>query len=305
MRMARTLVLCWLILVAQPFCHGEIMVGESIEWLVDSSESIGHYKVTKAEPGEKGKTWVYTDVQCTLASGLKGAGPENTQFQHYAQGTAKEPPKAPREGSEFLVFFSPKKEQPSVRYHISLSAPAVRGFRSVAFTKDARVLKSKEEILETVAERIKLDRSVDVPSPGKSANVFTPPGNGCLRVEIPADSEAFRALYSGSVCYLVVPADKEFRDQLLQQLKSKNVWTRAKAARRLAAYPGADTEKILRPLLQDPGKATLITHDEDKTEIPVEVYPVRQAAYEALKQLGVEVKKPEGTEKEAPRSFLY
>ncbi len=287
--------------------RAEIMVGESLEWLVDSSDAIGVYKAVGVEPGKKGKSWAYSRVRGQLARKLKGNAPKKVSFRYYAQGTKDSPPKKLGKADKFLVFFPrAKKEDKEVktRYTICLSAPNVRGFRSIAFTKDFRVLKREEDILKVVGRRVKLKKSPGLASPEKAANVFTPP-SGFLRVEIPYDKEAFRALWAGSVCYLVVPADEEFKHQLLREVKSRDVWTRARAASRLTAYPGKDTVKLLRSLLADKGTAKITSYDRSKKKTTVTVYPVRQAAYEALKRLGEKVEKPKGLKQTAPEAFLF
>jgi hypothetical protein len=68
---------------------------------------------------------------------------------------------------------------------INLKNPPTRG-ETAAYTKDFRVLETGPAILEYVR---KVKRR----------------GTESKKVEVPTGSEAFKALYSGSTCYLIVP----------------------------------------------------------------------------------------------------
>ncbi len=156
-------------------------------------------------------------------------------------------------------------------------------------TAEFQVLATEREILERVRARI-----------ARSAKETV---NGSFKVEVPTDTPAFRALYAGSSCYLVVPADPELRAGLVEQLRAVDVAVRARAAWRLSRYPGEETVAALKAALADPGTVVVRTHDGERTT-DVTTWPVRQNAYDALVVLKVEVAKPEGWRAEDARHWF-
>jgi len=93
-------------------------------------------------------------------------------------------------------------------------------------------------------------------------------------------------------------ADAEYKPLLLEALrgdKSDKEW----AIYNLVSYPGKETADLIRPFLKDPATSqmeTLDGKDRDGKAIykTVKIYPVRQAAYAALKLLGEGPAQPEG-----------
>lgn len=175
-------------------------------------------------------------------------------------------------GPERLVFLDAGGR---VARTIDLAAPSPRG-DGVAITTSFDVLTTREAILEVVRRRLQRPATPDAEPT-------------CLRVEVPEDSPAFGALWSGSACYLIVPADPELLPERLRATSSPEPWVRARAAWRLAAYTGGEAVAALRRLLDYEGTARLMGSGRD-----VEVYPARQTAWFALRAIGVEAARPAG-----------
>lgn len=196
---------------------------------------------------------------------LKGAPPE-------VPGIAG----APHEESLALLYFFDGDRKTIAT--INLSTPG-QGHGEPAFTPDFQVLSNGREILDRVRARIERMGKEEV----KEFHWF----------ECPEDSAAFKALWSGSSCYLKVPADPEYKARFLEELSSKDVHVRARAAWRLSRHPGDDTVAALKSLLADPGTAVIHVFSDGKNE-DVTVRPARQCAYDALRKLGVDAARPEG-----------
>ncbi len=259
--------------------RAEIAFAESLEWLVDNSVRIGVAEVTGFrdawKPGLEGAQSDYRSVQMKVTKALKGKPPETLD----APAGLLWRPWPPPEKAEVLLFLG---EDSKVLSALALSGRFEKVSYNTAFTKDFRVLSSRQEILEAVETRLALKR----------------PGKGNFQMEVPEESPAFKALWGGSACYLRVPADPEYREGLMKALKSPDVHARARAARRLAEYPGPETEKALRALLADPGAHAVTRTSKGGTE-RLTAYPARRAAWEALKALGVSVPRPEGLREDA------
>jgi hypothetical protein len=146
------------------------------------------------------------------------------------------------------------------------------------FNRDGRRLTSRDEILAIARTWSKspitayLDRNVDPPS------------------------DAFEQLYSGSVVLLRVPAEEKYRAEFMKLARSGTTYERGKAAAELAKYPGVETEKLLRSLLDDTSEQPWLLAGDGIATIR---YPVREAAYNGLKQFGVDV--PELPFERAPK----
>ncbi len=110
--------------------------------------------------------------------------------------------------------------------------------------------------------------------------------NGAVTLRVPEDSEAYRVLWSGSSCFLIVPADKEYLQKAQVLSGSEKYEDRILAAQLLASYPGEESVRNLKKLLMDTS-----THTEQVISSAGksvwDVYGVRQMAYQSLQRLGV------------------
>lgn len=286
-----------LTLLAPVPLFAEINVGESLDWLTVSRPHIAVAEIVSVQDDRKPQAlWMARRFETRLKETLKGKPPATATFTwHVPIETG-----APAQGTEFLLFFN---DDSTVGYAINLASPDITG-QGVAFATHFNVLRTKETILDAVRQRLaRLGRQgIATAHTANAANVFTPQ-RGFLQLEVPFETPAHQALFAGSACYLVVPADVEFRQPLMEQARSNDVWARAKAATKLANYPDDEVKTLLRPLLQDGGSAILQVGGGDQRK-NVTVYPARQAAYLTLKSLDEDVEKPEGYYDGFPTSFL-
>ncbi len=292
--------------------RAEIVVGESLDWLVVSRPHVAVMRVVEVveSPVKGGATWTTRTVRLERVGVMKGEPPETATFErHVSVGAApgRGAPRvfAPKENGEMLVFFRVEeggREAGEVRVDqaIDLERPATGGLTDVAFTTDFAILDDGDTIVKTAEARLalieaaaaKAKRDGEPPAErARPANFFAAQ-RGFIRFEIPYDTAAYRALWSGSSCYLVVPADHALRAEIVKATASADVHERAEAAERLLSYPDAEARAILRKLLVDPGTSRVTVHGETKETFTI--YPVRQAAYETLRALGEDVEEPEG-----------
>jgi hypothetical protein len=101
--------------------------------------------------------------------------------------------------------------------------------------------------------------------------------------EVPMSSPITTRLYSGSSCFLFVPAEEKYRAHFLKLAQSGEMYERREAARELRKFPGKDTEAVLRELLKD--ESEFIWYSSADTISRV-AFGVRVAAYKSLKALG-------------------
>ena len=258
---------------AGPLMAG-INIGHSLDWLVVSRDHIAVARLV----GTTGKSsppalWTNRKLEFRVTKVLKGTPPPVAHFPRHVP--VKDPSIAP--GTEFLLFFSGEKAD----YAINLSSPSDRDYHNgLALSMDFQVLKTKKAILAAIDRRLKRLRR-ERPT-------------GFHSLDIPDDTPAYRALWSGSACYLTVPAAHEFKALWLKDIRSKEALTRAAAAHRLGKYPGKDIAALLKSLLRDPGTSEIGLSRGNGTTERITVYPVREAAFKVLTSWGISVPKPKG-----------
>ncbi len=167
--------------------RAEIMVADSLEWLVVSSPSVAVVRVEGAVQEKRDDVgYVQTTLKLALVKALKGEPPPMTTYAILVLASARpgELNFQPQEGEELLAFWRGQ----SVRRILSLKHPPRRG-EGAAYTTDFKLLRSREEILAAVQPWL------------------TKPSVKSRKVEVPTGSGAFQGLYSGSTCYLIVPND--------------------------------------------------------------------------------------------------
>jgi hypothetical protein len=254
----------------------------SIEWLVDASDDIHIARLdADLEPGIT-ETLKGTDRNFTLARSL---AENERRYRWKAKGSV-------------LLFCRVIEDKPIAFYSIVLGAERDKIGHDVC-DKSGRFFKDRASLLEAIKARLKLAKELP-----KGSEIFlgAPARNhvplGFLMVHPP------KAEYVGANCLGVkVPADPEYKAQLIEQLGSKFVHDRALGAAGLVNYPDNDVIARLKKCLLDPDTHTRTFRKGGQPEGKVIYYPVRQAAYEALTLLKVTVEKPEGLDEEYRHDF--
>ncbi|GMU56539.1 MAG: hypothetical protein AMXMBFR33_56850 [Candidatus Xenobia bacterium] len=173
------------VLVLVTLARAEIMVADSLEWLVVSSPTVAVMRVEGAVRENRDDVgYIQTTLKLGLVKALKGQPPPTTTYGILVLDSARpgELNSQPQEGEDLLAFWRGH----SVRRVLSLKHPPSRG-EQAAYTSSFKLLRSREEILAAVQPWL------------------TRPALKSRKVEVPTGSGAFQGLYSGSTCYLIVP----------------------------------------------------------------------------------------------------
>jgi len=282
-----------IILLFSNSASAEVAVGESLDWLGVSRLEIGEYKLLEAKDrANPGARWIQRHYLLKRKSSLKGAPEKRIRLE---RSVPLKTPK-PASGRRYLIFFD---HNGKTDYVIDLKRPGDTASWERAFTNDFREIKGRRKILRALKNRLAYHEDTTWPKVDTQRYVNGRPGSGYIKLEVPHNSHAHDRLYNGSAVYLVIPADEDRAPELLDQARDPEIAVRARAAWRLANYHTTESERLLRTLLKDPGTNMLTTNSKQHV-----VYPVRQAAYQALRAMGVMVDRPKGYDKHYPLSFL-
>ena len=202
----KSAVFVFLYLVAALTLRAEIIVGASLEWLADSSASIGIYQVTESRNTSDSAF----QLSFRLDDVLKSTPPQ-TAASSYSVRFHKEAPIVTI-GNRFLIFLKPDEtDSPRVAHLINLSTSQIGGLDSVSVNSKFELLTDQTQILATVRERIKSHPK------GSPTKLHEHP-NSSFDVEVPHGTGASRVLYAKSACFLLVPDDlKPAKPRLTKQ----------------------------------------------------------------------------------------
>ncbi|MEK7953798.1 hypothetical protein [Luteolibacter soli] len=177
--------------------RSEVMVGPSLEWLADTSASVGIYRVTQTRK-ESDSSF---QLSFSLDESLKATPPQSASSPYWL-GLPKDPqPSSVAEEDRFLIFFkSDEKDEARIAHLINLSTPKSRSLMSVAINCKFEVLAEQAAILAVVRGRIKS-------RPTTTSTKWREYPASRFDVEVPKASPAFIVLWYGSDCYLLLPED--------------------------------------------------------------------------------------------------
>jgi hypothetical protein len=197
----RTLVASLLFCCLSGVTHASLIVERSVQWLCDFSDAMGVYNVVAdsvVTSNQNGRQrWTYS---LQLSESLKGKPPKESKADFSVQGSAATTGDSIRGGDQVLVSFQTQQSYaPPILHQINLTRPWHAGAGYVAVTAQFNVLLDGQRIRELVLARL-----------GKSSGSLPPGGSGQRQgtgVEVPPDTQAWKALWAGSACHLLVPDD--------------------------------------------------------------------------------------------------
>ena len=260
---------------AQPL-RAEINTASTVEWLTCESEIVAVGKLTTVTATRGPEEVVYEDCVLSVSEAIKGTTAEKLMF--CCRHLTGDPPEWLQAKGELLVFLSVCKEPYSELHLRNVLVPVRKDQPPPVFdlSKLKKHMYSKDmKTLTEPAEVLKIARAWATSTVSHS-----------LWAKVPFDSPIFRDLYAGSSCFLIVPAEEKFRAHFMELAVSKKPREREEGAAELSKYPGPDTEKVLRGLLED--NTENFTYFAADTIYSVE-FSVRTAAYRSLLALGVAV----------------
>ncbi|MBI3323899.1 MAG: hypothetical protein HYZ92_01285 [Candidatus Omnitrophica bacterium] len=295
-----------LVLGLSTTAHARIHIARSLEWMTVDAPLIVRGVVTEVHTTNglfaEQPLWNVQEVTITIHETLKGS-PQQTVTFRWLNSSYESAEQWKADGHERLFFLTHGAPD---YYGVNLTQDWVLygGYPYVPVdlvtvekapvAADMTVAKTADQILGNVKARLEQAANAKLPMvsrPDVSVGFAHYAPNGAVQLEVPQNSEAFTALWNGSSCFLIVPADERYRLEALQMIRSNDDGKRIEGAQILSAYPGDDTVNILKGLLSDPG-----THEETQyssgKERKYEKYGVREAAWQALKRLGIDVPQP-------------
>ena len=182
----------------------ETIVAPSLEWLADYSAASGTYRVRAVNRLSQGYK-----IELQQEAKLRGNPPSRFTASYYAwRKSIRSGPSAGSptrralvdQGDKFLICFERRsKDSLQARQLINLTYPQRNGPAFTAITSRGKLLTDGPSILRSFQQRLR-----QRPAGEPATLSLNSPGR---RMELEVGNAAFRALYSGSACYLLVPDD--------------------------------------------------------------------------------------------------
>ncbi|MBI5874151.1 MAG: hypothetical protein HZB36_08475 [Candidatus Omnitrophica bacterium] len=186
----------FLTVTASLFCgvaNADMGIFATLEWLTDTSPSVGIYTVKIVETDAPGQVV----IDAVLNTSLRGNLPKSFSFKYSTLDIEyNEAGSAPKGGDEFLVFLGdPKTHYIFSEYVINLTSPS-HDPRRGAIRPDFSILTSGIAIEKVVRDLI-----------AKRQLTVTPNEWSQFSIEIPPGTPGFEPLCRKDVCGLLVPSD--------------------------------------------------------------------------------------------------
>jgi hypothetical protein len=282
--------------------YAEVFATDSLEWMTVDCEMTVKGKVTAVTKTPGGGYSVYEDVTVTVQEVLKSEHKGTTITFRWLTYSRKEYASAAdwqKSGHEMLFFLvkgDPEKDKGKFKdcWTLRKNRTAVINLDNPgksAITADFKVLKKSKEVLKAVRARVSLIKQSTAKRKkwkvGREPNV-SGSQQGFIRLKVPGFSQAWESINTGSVCYLIVPPDSQYKVLAMQLCKSESISERISGAQMLCNYHDREVIELLKAYLNDPG----ISKWANGNKVVKIVYPVRKVAYESLLILGEKVEKP-------------
>jgi len=286
---------------------------ESIEWVLADSDLVVVGRITSVKTVPGSDKLEYPAATVSVTSTLKGEPADSVTFvlrNHDDDGASdalldqKYPRQWMDEGIPLLFFLVKNdgkrvpfpaaefawvlREESGVNSAVMLGASRHKSTGCIrVYTRDYQILSEKEAILDHVKEAVR-SQEKDPPHPHDSFKLFTP-----------GDSPVSIKLHAGSAVFLMVPIDERLEAIGRTWCKpDSDVNKREDGAEILRHFKNETNIQLLKSLLNDPGEGEewgygpVAGKTERQQLYHKKVYFVRQAAYDALREFGVNVDKP-------------
>ena len=272
-RLLATLVV---LMLAVPNGSGEIRIAPSLEWITCQAEVIVVGKVKTVTTTKGTGPVIYEDCVVQVEEVLKGQIKAGGVAFCLRSSSPDSGMKALLNRKGETLFFLSKSKGHGPESHLNgkyVPTSLAPVLTILDLANPPKYIYSRDMVGLTVRDRIlKVVREWS-----KSRIVHS------LCSEVGHDSPIHRELYSGSACYLVVPADEKYHAHFLKLARSEVVQERVRAARELHKFPGDQTEAVLRELLTDDTETYSYTAQDMVSSVR---YRVRAAAARSLRKLG-------------------
>lgn len=288
-----------LLLLSPVHARAEIVTAESIEWVLATSDLVVVGKVIQVDKVADRNQKECQVVTVAVSKTLKGMPTKRQRFVMPSSISSAYAKQWQEEGIP-LVFCLVRNDGKRVSVPAARFPWVVRDHHNGAdavllgksknhwtgcipvLTRDFQVITEPDAIVKFMEQTVAAQAKGAVPR--------------CHKLHVPPRTPVHEKLWSESAVYLIVPMDKKLEVLGQEWCQSRSPWKRMEGAKILGHFKSEKNITILKALLDDPttsdgtfhrvmpGQTQLIWHKK--------FYGVRQAAFDALRELGVNVKKP-------------
>jgi len=264
--------------------QAEIVVADSVEWVVASSDVILRGKVIEVVRSEGlfiDEVWDKVTIE--VAETLRGPKQDKLNFvMRWPKPINSPGPTGLQKSAKELLLFLVRSEEHKKHGPAGLADTVLTLRRDVGIidlsvkeceplpTMDFKLLQRSEDLLKLVREAAQ-----EAPKP-KS-----------IVLGIPHETEAFRKLWRGSGVVIVVPVNSRLEARAREWYQSKDLVYRVTGIDALGQFQSDDNIRLMKSLLDNAETCEGVSDGKS-----FRWYPLRIAAYEALQQWGIQVKKP-------------
>jgi hypothetical protein len=255
-------------------CRGEVTGADTVEWLTCSSEVIATGEITSSLTTLVGGDLFEEDCSLKVNQMIKGPQMQEIRFcyEHYRTDNTS----SISLHQQLMVMLCRGKHHDIRKQNLLVPTSSRQPLSLVSLQNPPRDLFNREGRRITRRDEILAIARTWAKSPILNY----------LERDAAYDSDAFQQLQSGSAVWLKIPAEEKYRPEFIKLAQSENVSERTKAAGELGKYPSRETEEVLRRLLDDKTESESLFAADVIWDVR---YPVREAAYHSLKQLGISV----------------
>jgi hypothetical protein len=279
-----------LLLLLTPLAHAELVMVESVDYRVAHADRVVVGTVTALGFLHKSGGYDWRHARLRVEETIRGPASEEVDVLIRGRGGTW------KHDARVLVFLvdprrfkrvkPPHYPRPAWMADLGWSGLADKGHGAIALSNDMPALATRNGgLVRTPAQLLDAVRMA-------AKQAAATPAKGIL-VDITLETEAGKALYSGSAVELRVPVDDILIAQARTWATSTDLYERTQAVDVWAAVDGAEAEQRLRAFLTDPGTAVQTDGKRNRTQ----VWPVRRRARDALLKRGL---KPGPVVLEAP-----
>lgn len=262
----------------------EIAVGTSVEWGVTTAGWIGTGTIVEVKSGETDGFYLWEEATLRVTETLKGDKKEFVSFGARFFSGGEKASAWKRDGCEILLFLTEGKqllvEDPKYANHdwsfVRVEACAFRldgAPKQPMFDTSFAVHRTKKDILAATRAAVQ-GMQKDKPE--------------SIRVEVPWDSPAFKALYGGSSVFLIVPLDKSMEARARIWLANGDAELATTAVGILGRLKSDENVAHLKTALSD----TRSWIEQAGGNPRKNVYPVRREAARVLREWKIEFTEP-------------
>jgi hypothetical protein len=262
----------------------EIANGWSVEWKVYDADWIGMGTIDDVRITGRDGFPVWVEATLKITETLKGEKRDTLTFALRHVGSGESPSTWKKDACEILLFLVEGRRCESEDREYGKHAWTFLRLEDSAFRLDRAPACPMFDASFAAHETKK-----DILSATRAAlGAMQAAKPGSLRILVPADSPAFKALYGGSAVYLDVPVDKPMETRARGWLAAMDTELRVTAVKILGKFKSEENVTAVRKCLSDPGYWI----EEAGTKRARKVYAIRREAFRVLKAWGIEFAEP-------------